>query len=67
MLGVGSKAFDTIDHKILLKNIWQYDLDDNSLKWFENYLVNRQQLVKVNKNVYSNLLQVKMGSPRGLL
>ena len=32
------KAFDTIDHKIILKKLQLYGLDDKSLKWFTSYL-----------------------------
>ena len=60
-----SKAFDTIDHSILLRKLRLYDLDEKSLQWFGNYLSNRQQLVKANGNVFSNLQQVKTGVPQG--
>ena len=33
-----SKAFDTIDHEILIKKLLLYKFDKNSVKWFTNYL-----------------------------
>ena len=36
-----SKAFDTVNHQILLKKLEYYGIRNNSLKWFENYLHKR--------------------------
>ena len=37
-----SKAFDTVDHQILLKKLEYYGIAGNNLRWFENYLKDRQ-------------------------
>ena len=37
------KAFDTVDHKILLKKLWCYGFQNQSFDWFESYLTDRQQ------------------------
>jgi hypothetical protein len=42
-----SKAFDTVDHGILLRKFKSFGLDNNSLNWFESYLTNRQQLENI--------------------
>ena len=42
------KAFDTVDHKILLKKLWCYGFQTQSFDWFESYLTDRQQLTLVN-------------------
>ena len=42
------KAFDTVDHKILLKKLWCYGFQNQSFDWFESYLTDRQQLNLVN-------------------
>ena len=43
-----SKAFDTINHKILIKRLEHYGTRGVAKKWFENYLCNRKQIVKYN-------------------
>ena len=60
-----SKAFDTIDHDILIKKLELYKFDENSIKWFKDYLSNRQRLVKLDTGIMSDPLRVKMGVPQG--
>ena len=45
-----SKALDTADHQILLKKLEYYDITGNNLRWFENYLKNRQQFISFQNN-----------------
>ena len=42
-----TKAFDSIDHNILLIKMKLCGLTDHSLKWFRSYLKNRRQLCKI--------------------
>ena len=42
------KAFDTVDHHILLKKLYAYGIRGNIIKWFENYLCDRFQYVVYN-------------------
>ena len=60
-----SKAFDTIDHKILLKKLKLYGLGNHCLNWFGNYLNNRTQVVKINRHIVSKPQSVRSGVPQG--
>ena len=42
------KAFDTVDHGILLKKLYLYGTRGNIYSWFESYLTNRSQFVEYN-------------------
>ena len=59
-----SKAFDTIDHKILLDKLHYYGIRDNSLKLFESYLDNRTQYVCID-NISSSTSPKHNGVPQG--
>ena len=59
-----SKAFDTVDHGILHQKRELFGVQDNALKWFDNYLSNRLQYVTYN-NVKSDKENVKCGVPQG--
>jgi hypothetical protein len=59
-----SKAFDMVDHAILLCKLKSFGLDNNSLNWFESYLTNRQQKTSIN-NTLSSSLPVSVGVPQG--
>ena len=59
-----SKAFDTLDHSILIHKLKFYGIDGNSLKIFQNYLSKRKQFVKF-ENVHSEVLDINIGVPQG--
>ena len=59
-----SKAFDTIDHNILIHKLKYYGLGNNSLSLFKSYLQDRYQYVQI-ENVKSELLKIKTGVPQG--
>ena len=42
------KAFDVINHELLLKKLSIYGANDLSLKWFGSYLTGRKQYVRIN-------------------
>lgn len=59
-----SKAFDTVNHSILLSKLDLYGIRGNENQWFRSYLSNRKQKVFVN-GVESNFLLVNSGVPQG--
>ena len=58
------KAFDTVDHDILLKKLYKYGLSVNAVDWFSSYLKGRVQTVKANGKI-SRELETKCGVPQG--
>ena len=58
------KAFDMIDHTLLLKKLEVYGLSTQTLQWFTSYLRNRRQLVKLGDQ-QSNVATVSHGIPQG--
>ena len=61
-----SKAFDTIDHDILLYKLSHYGIRGKALDWFRSYLFNRKQFVNVNGNE-SSFKNISCGVPQGSL
>ena len=45
------KAFDTIDHRILLRKLYSYGIRGSMLKWMESYLTDRSQYVVIDGKV----------------
>ena len=59
-----SKAFDTIDHSILLEKMNSYGFKGISYNWIKSYLSNRKQFTMF-KDKTSDQLTVKCGVPQG--
>ena len=60
------KAFDTVDHNILLKKLSAYGIRGNILEWFKSYLGNKKQYIFMN-NTKSTTDNVTCGIPQGSL
>ena len=58
------KAFDTVDHTILLKKLAHYGIRGLAKDWFKAYLNNRYQFVSIN-GYESNKVIMKHGVPQG--
>ena len=59
-----SKAFDTVNHSILLRKLSRYGVRRAELKWFADYLRDRRQRVCI-RGVKSQWSEVKRGVPQG--
>ena len=58
-----SKAFDSLNHELLLQKVRHISATDNTVSWFRSYLTGRQQRVKYN-NSLSDPLPVSSGIPQ---
>ena len=59
-----SKAFDTINHDVMLKKLHYYGIRVNALAWFNSYLSHRRTYV-CYKGVSSEVQEVDYGVPQG--
>ena len=60
-----SKAFDSLNHELLLRKLKAYGLDSNSVTFMKSYLTNRLQRCKI-KNSFNEWGKVLNGVPQGL-
>ena len=58
------KAFDLVDHNILLQKLKLYKCDKSSLSWFNSYLSDRTQRVSMN-NKCTDSEHISFGVPQG--
>uniref|UniRef100_A0A1B6LAY2 Reverse transcriptase domain-containing protein n=1 Tax=Graphocephala atropunctata TaxID=36148 RepID=A0A1B6LAY2_9HEMI len=59
-----TKAFDLVDHSILLKKLDYYGIRKKELGLIESYLMSRMQMVSIN-NVSSSFKNIVAGVPQG--
>ncbi|XP_049789668.1 uncharacterized protein LOC126195196 [Schistocerca nitens] len=63
-----SKAFDTVNHDLLLQKLARYGFQGKSLSWMSSYLANRKQRVLINingKKFLSGWKITQLGVPQG--
>ena len=65
-----SKAFDTLEHNIVLEKMRRYGIRGTCLAWFESYLTDRKMRVKctptsMGSTILSDLYNVSYGAPQG--
>ena len=58
------KAFDTVNHNILLAKLYNYGIQGIAQEWFASYLSNRQQFVSIDNSISSNI-PITCGVPQG--
>ena len=58
------KAFDTVNHNILLQKMEHYGIRGVANHWFASYLSSREQKVKLD-DTYSDYLHINCGVPQG--
>ena len=58
------KAFDTVDHEILLEKMDNYGVRNIENQWFRNYLIDREQFVCLN-GIESAKKKIRCGVPQG--
>ena len=58
------KAFDTVDHSLLLSKLARYGLTPASIQWFKDYLENRQITTQINGTL-SEPKSIHCGVPQG--
>ena len=58
------KAFDAVNHNILLAKLYNYGIRGITQEWFASYLSNRQQFVSIDNSISSNI-PITCGVPQG--
>ena len=59
-----SKAFDSVNHDLLLAKLEAYGLDNNTVCFMRRYRTNRLQRCKIN-NSFSEWMKISAGVPQG--
>ena len=60
------KAFDTLNHHILLSKLQYYGIKNSAFNWLKTFLENRNHFVQI-ENYKSRMLPVSLGVPQGTI
>ena len=60
-----SKAFDAVDHTMLIKKLEMYGMKDVNLAWFPSYLTNRIQYISITCDLETDTKNICCGVPQG--
>jgi hypothetical protein len=69
-----TKAYDTLNHKVLLEKLCSYRIRGTANSWFKSYLTNRRQFIDINQSDSSNVrvhrhrssfMEIKQGVQQG--
>jgi hypothetical protein len=58
------KAFDCVNHDILIRKLKLYGCSENTLCWFKSYLTNRRQMCKIGRTISQERV-IRCGVPQG--
>ena len=61
-----TKAFDIVDHHILISKLENYEVNGNNLRWFQSCLKNRKQYLNFNNKITTSS-QITCGVPQGTI
>ena len=60
-----SRAFDSVDHHLLLQRLQKLDVDPYLVRWALAFLTNRQVRVRMGNRHYSRVKKFTCGVPQG--
>jgi hypothetical protein len=69
-----TKAYDVLNHELLLEELSSYGIRGTMNSWFRSYLTNRRQFIEINRSDCSNVMvnryrsssmEIKQGVPQG--
>lgn len=58
------KAFETVDHEILITKLSKFNFSSSVIKWIQSYLLDRKQCVRIG-NKTSQVTENDLGVPQG--
>ena len=60
-----AKAFDYVDHTVLITKLYALGIKENEILWFTSYLDKRKQVTLINRCMSEEILEKPFGVPQG--